>query len=337
MNICICGGGNLGHVCAGFLGDDTAHQVFILTTKPEKWSDRIVVTDNDGKQFVCKPKIITANAEEVIPLADLILLCLPGFAIRSVLNTISPWLKPSTLVGTVVSSTGFFFEALNILSNKQPLFGFQRVPFIARVCKYGESAELKGYKQSLSVALEQIENKEEVRALLEHLFKTPVRLLNSFYEVSLSNSNPLLHPARLYSMWKDWMPGRDYDKIPLFYTEWNDEASQLLIDMDAEFQNLLTKLPVEKGSIPPVLDYYESHDAQSLTKKIRSITAFKGILSPMLEIAPSHYIPDFKHRYFTEDIPFGMRFILETAKKVGCQCPVIETVYNWAVNKCQSS
>ena len=84
----------------------------------------------------------------------------------------------------------------------------------------------------------------------------------------MTNSNPILHPARLYSMWKGWCEGRVYPDQTLFYEEWTDEASELLIAMDGEFQTLLGTLPVTKGNIPPILDYYESHDASSLTQKL---------------------------------------------------------------------
>ena len=34
MKITICGGGNLGHVCAGFFAAQEDHIVSLLTTKP---------------------------------------------------------------------------------------------------------------------------------------------------------------------------------------------------------------------------------------------------------------------------------------------------------------
>ena len=85
-------------------------------------------------------------------------------------------------------------------------------------------------------------------------------------------------------------------------------TSQLIITMDAEFNQLLCVLPVRKGSIPTILNYYESTDAPSLTSKLRSIQAFKGILSPMQPVEGG-YIPDFASRYFTEDFPYGLRII----------------------------
>ena len=235
-------------------------------------------------------------------------------------------------MGSIVSSTGFFFEAQRLLPKEQPLFGFQRVPFISRTTEYGRSAELKGYKPLLNLAIEQTANKEALRLTIEQLFQTPTQLLQSHYEASLTNSNPLLHPSRLYTLWKDWHEGIVYDKNPYFYADWTLEAAQLYIDMDAEFQTLLRTLPVRPEAIPDVLTYYESHDAASLAHKLRTIPAFQGILSPMKEVEGG-FLPDFHSRYFTEDFPFGMRFIIELAQEKGVQIPKMKEVYEWGINR----
>lgn len=326
MKICICGGGNLGHVCAGFLAN-RGHQVSILTTKPKQWSSEIEIVAPDG-DFVGKLASVSSEPSEIIPQAEMVLVCLPGFAIHDELVKIKPHLSENCIVGTIVSSTGFFFEAFKVLSPNTPLFGFQRVPFISRTIDYGHLAELKGYKDTLSVAIEQTDEKEPLRQQLEQLFEKPVILLDSYYEVSLSNSNPLLHPSRLYTMWKDWQPGIVYPRNPQFYAEWTLEASELLIQMDEEFQNLLKILGLKPGCIPTVLDYYESTGAESLTHKLQAIKAFQGICSPMIEV-PGGFIPDFSSRYFTEDFPYGMRFIVETAHTHHVPIPTIEKIYDW--------
>ena len=333
MNITICGGGNLGHVCAGFLSSHGENKISLLTTKPELWSNCVDVVDCKGNVFHGKLERISSKPADVIPDAEIVLVCLPGFAIGNELKAIAPYINSKCWVGTVVSCTGFFFEAFKNLRNDQPLFGFQRVPFISRIIRYGGEAELKGYKDSLAVAVEQINEKERVRQKLEQLFQTPVRLLESHYEASLSNSNPLLHTSRLFTMWHDWKPGMTYDRNPGFYSEWTLEASALYIAMDDEFQRLLEKLGVKEGSIPTVLDYYESHDVESLTMKIRTIPAFQGIASPMILNKFRMYEPDFTSRYFTEDFPYGLRFIYNLAKEKRFDCTSIETVYEWGLSK----
>jgi hypothetical protein len=133
-------------------------------------------------------------------------------------------------------------------------------------------------------------------------------------------------------MWKDWLPGIVYPRNPQFYAEWTLEASALLIQMDDEFQHLLKALGLKPGCIPTILDYYESTDAVSLTQKLHDIKAFQGIPSPMKEVEGG-WIPDFSSRYFTEDFPYGMRFIVETAHEQGVAIPTIEKAYQWGLSK----
>ena len=321
----------MGHVCAGVMASQGDVELNILSGHPDRWQKMITVADLNGKQFVAKINSISSKPEEVVTGQDIILLCLPGYLIENTLCDIKPFVGKAA-VGTVVSSTGFFFFAHDILGTDAKLFGFQRVPFISRVAEYGKTANLLGYKSSLAAVLENIEDGESFRRDLERLFMTPVTLLSSFYEVALSNSNPILHTGRLYSMFH----GREnevFDHNILFYKEWTDEASQLLIDMDAEFFQLLDKLNVH--TLPTLLDYYECSDATSLTRKIQSIPAFQTITSPMKQVEGG-WMVDFGSRYFTEDFPFGLRWINDLCIKYQISTPKIHMVYSWG-NKCCNS
>ena len=324
MKVCICGGGSLGHVCAGVMASQSDVELNILSGHPECWQHTITVTDGVDKQYIASINLISSNPKDVIVGQDIILFCLPGYLIEKTLGAIKPFVG-NAVVGTVVSSTGFFFFAHEVLGKDAKLFGFQRVPFISRVVEYGHTANLLGYKSSLAVVLENIEDKETFRKNLEKLFITPVTLLDSFYEVALSNSNPILHTGRLYTLFK----GREnkvFDHNILFYKEWTNEASQMLIDMDAEFFQLLDKLGVH--SLPTLLDYYESTDAASLTRKISSIRAFQIITSPMKQV-DGGWVVDFGSRYFTEDFPYGLRWITNLINQKNIIAPNIIKVYDW--------
>ena len=330
--IAICGGGNLGHVVAGFVAAQEQYEVCVLTRQPERWSQDILIDAPEQTTYLGRLCGIFSDAKQAVSDADIVLLCLPGYGIRDTLMQIRDYLKTDAAVGSVVSSTGFFFQAMELLPKTQPLFGFQRVPFISRIEEYGHRARLMGYKDSLELAIEQSNNPESLRQDLQQMLHTPIHLLRSHYEVSLSNSNPLLHPSRLYSLWKDWHEGIVYNSVPLFYEEWTEEAAALYIQMDNELQALLEQLPVNKGSVATVLDYYESTDAVSLAQKLRSIEAFKGILSPMKEVEGG-FVPDFQSRYFTEDFPYGLAFVHRLAHEKGILSPTIDSIYEWGIEK----
>lgn len=332
--ICICGGGSLGHVIAGWLSAKSKARVNILTGKPELWSTSIsVFTPQDGVlrgEF----NIVSDSPDEVLADAEVVLFCYPGFMIASELERISPYVRKDAYVGSVFSSTGFFFEAFRILPKSQPLWGFQRVPFISRVAEYGKSANLLGYKPCYHIAVENVtdEEKKNFTSMVEDWFERPVHLLKNHYEASLTNSNPLLHTSRLYTMFGGSNEGRIWPRMIKFYEEWTVEAAEMLIRMDEELFALLKVLPVSEGYMPPILEYYESHDAESLARKLSSIQGFKGIDSPMIR-TDEGWLPDFKSRYFTEDFPYGLHYIRELAHKNNVPCPYMDMVYEWGMSK----
>jgi len=328
--ICICGGGNLAHVVGGYLAAKPECEVRLLTRYPEKWQPEgiLKLTDNNGKIFNSRFTLISSNPSQTVTGADMVLVCLPGFAIAQVLESIKDYISKETVVGSIVSSTGFFLMAKKILPAGTKLFGFQRVPFIARTNEYGKSASLLGYKPSLTYASMNINDIQSFSRNISALFDVSVTWLDSYLKVTLTNSNPLLHPCRLYGMF-----GRGktaFDKPILFYEEWDNFSSEMLIDCDLEFRHLLDKLDIARNEIVPILDYYESHDSLSLTEKIRSIQAFKGLQAPMIQLSDGYYYPDWNNRYFTEDIPFGLLIIKAFCRKYGIDTPKIDTILRWA-------
>ena len=205
-NLCICGGGALGTVIAG-TASARGFRVNLLSERAEQWHDEITVHTCDGRIYSGKLSRKSALAKEVISDADFVLLCVPGYLIRATLEKIAPHLRAETPVGSVVSSSGFFFVAQETLPAGTPIFGFQRVPYIARVSGYGKSADLLGYKNEIRLATKDFPDdfsRETFRQKIETLFETPIVLLKSFWDAALTNSNPLLHPCRLYGMDKSF-------------------------------------------------------------------------------------------------------------------------------------
>lgn len=329
-SICICGGGNLGLVCAAVISSRGV-RVNMLTGHPTDWSRDITVTDSAGRVYSGHINLITDNALEAVSGVDAVLLSVPGFRIEPVLQSIAPYNIDRKLpVGSVVSSTGFFEFAGRILGPDACLFGFQRVPYIARAKEYGKTGLLLGYKPRLCMAVENCADPDSLCKEFARLFNEPVRLLRNRYAASLTNSNPLLHTSRLYSL----LSGRErkpLDNEVMFYADWTNEASELLIAMDREFMQLTSSLSIGRDVIPSILEYYESTDAGSLTAKLQSIEAFRMLKLPAVETERG-LLPDFSSRYFTEDFKFGLRYIVELAEKRGIPHPLMRRVYDWGAN-----
>ncbi|MDR1403352.1 MAG: NAD/NADP octopine/nopaline dehydrogenase family protein [Tannerellaceae bacterium] len=331
-SICICGGGSLGHVIAAVLSRK-GYVVNLWTGHPGKWGREITVNDCNGQTLKGSLHTVSNRPEETAAVSDMILLCIPGFMIKQTLCAAKPYIRQGAPVGSVVCSNGFFWIARHILGDTARLFGFQRVPYICRTTDYGKCAMIKGYKSKLKISGDRNTPADHLAGMFSQVFETPVYALNHYLEATLTNSNPLLHPARIFGMLSRENADA-FDKEFLFYEEWDDYSSEVLIRCDSEFQQIIEKLPVNREEIPGILHYYESADAASLTRKMRSITAFKGIKMSMTQ-QNGMYAVDYSNRYFTEDIPFGLLIIKSIAVAMKIETPCIDGVLLWMQNKMQ--
>lgn len=322
--ICICGGGALGHTIAAYLANK-GYEVGVLTNRPGCWNHELVLHDDIEGELIGSLRIVTDDPSKVIPCSDLILLCLPGFAISPVLNKIKPYLNEDIYVGSIVSSSGFFFMALDLLPDNIKLFGFQRVPFVARVKEYGKSAYSSGHRKKLFLATYRFDGIELSRAFAD-VFNVSCVLCKHYLEVALTNSNPILHPSRLYDLFKEYQEGGVYQTEFYFYQEWSETSSEILINCDNEFQKVRSCFSIDR--IATLLEHYESVDALSMTKKIRSISSLVGIKAPMKKVS-NGYIPDFENRYFVEDVPYGLLIIKVLASHLNIVTPTIDKILLW--------
>lgn len=327
--VCICGGGGQCHAIAPWLSAKGIN-VNILTNHPEMWNRNFDYLLPNGSRHSVTLDTISADPAETVPQADVVIVTVPGFANEAVLLHIRSHIKSGAFVGGVFSSNGFCFDALKILGSKFPIWGFQRVPFIGKIKEYGKIGNIMAYKTALDIAVENANNtdKEIFRTWVESTFCLPTRLHSSYLDVSLSNSNPLLHPARIYTWLKNWNGTTPIKSNPLFYEEWPDEASEAYIALDADLHKLMRNLPMESDALPYILDYYEQSDAHTLSQKLHSIDSFKGIRMPVKE-TDGGWWPDLTSRYFLEDFGCGLKNYRELARKHKVDCPTIEKIYLW--------
>ncbi len=329
--VCICGGGSQGHISTGVIGSSPNYTVNVLTRRPTLWSNDFTTIDLKGKEYKAKINTISDNPQ-IVSDSDIILICLPGYAIKEELQKIKNYIRPDAIVGCVFGGSGFFIQVQRVLGDTTKCFALQRVPFTGRLLEYGHSARLKGYKPYLKVAMINIGEQEskDIVGVLEDWYKTPVFKLSHYLEATLSNSNPILHPCRLYILFKDWTPEKVYTHIPFLYdTDWDDESSELWVACDNELREIIRKYPIDEKEIPSVLEYYNCNNTRQLTAKIRSIEPFKGVQPHMIKVEGGYKL-DTEHRYFIEDIPYGLILIKIFAEKVQVPTPNIDRVLEWA-------
>ncbi len=328
MNVGICGGGNLAHAMAAWLGSH-GHRVSIVTRRPAGWAAKLSATLPDGSGATAPLASVSADYGTLGD-CEIILLTAPRFAVPSMCNQVRPHIHAGQLLAMAPGTPELLSMSTAPAWRNVELMGIYKVPFICRADVYGHRVSILGSREVNRAWVSDNTDWNARSSQVAALFDTPLERLGSPYPFLLTNSNPLLHPARLSTMFADYQKGVCYDHNFLFYEEWTEAASERYIQADEELLELCRRIPeMTIGTdIIPVLEYYESRDATSLTAKIRTIPSFKGITSPMLQI-PQGWIPDFTSRYFTEDIPWGTSLICHLARKHGIATPTLDAFVSW--------
>lgn len=327
LNVTLCGGGNLIHAQAAYLARKGL-RVHIYTRCPERWALKLEARyfDGDSREVLIAS---VSSDPKVITQSDVVIISLPRYAIAAVTNQIYPYLKDETLLVYAPGMPELLNMETDLRWQSKKICALYKVPFICRTEQYGHKVSVLGSRDINRVWY----SKDELKIytpLLESLFDTPLIQLSSAYPFLLTNSNPLLHPSRLSVMFHNYRQGVYYPRNFLFYEEWSQESSELYIRADLELLEICRKcegMCIGKD-IVPVTEYYESPTAEALTRKINSIPAFKGILSPMKQVEQG-WIPDFESRYFTEDISWGTSPICQYAKSVRVETPTLDYFVRW--------
>merc|ERR1719208_683470 len=73
-------------------------------------------------------------------------------------------------------------------------------------------------------------------------------------------------------------------------------------------------------------------DSSNLMKAMNTNRVYEGLCHPMIP-QDKKYVPDFKFRYLSEDIPTGLCFTKGVAELLGVKTPMINEVMAWAQEK----
>ena len=328
MKMTIIGGGNVGTLMAAEFSSK-GHEITIFTSKPHLWNKELTVLD-DCKNVLMSGNVskITNDMQESVNGAEIIWITYPAELFDELGEQISKYIKAGQIIGVVPGSGGAEFAFKKSIDKGAILFGLQRVHSIARIQKYGESVYMLGRKNKLELGTIPTSKSKEISILVESLFNIPCDYLPNYLCVTLTPSNPILHTTRLYAMFKDYNSGVYYSHNFLFYEEWDNFSSEILIACDEELQMLCSRIPMDLNSVVSLKKYYENDTAEGLTIKISGIKAFKGITSPMVE-RDRGWIPDFKSRYFSTDFPYGLKIIKDIAILFEVNTPNIDKVWSW--------
>ncbi len=329
MNITIVGGGNIGTQFAVHCAEK-GHDVTVYTSTPELFDGHLSIVDETGT-VIHEGDIrkATADPQEAFCDAKLIIVTVPANLMKPVAELVLAHADSSAIIGVVPGNGGSECAFRKCIERGNVFFGMERVPAIARLVIKGRSVRSTGYRDELHVAAIPAKHAPEYAKLIEAVFDKKTEVVPNFLNLTMTPSNPVIHTTRLRTIFKDWKEGVSYDHLPLFYEEWDNASSELLIACDEEVQNICRALPGFKLQfVRSLRTYYDSPTAQDMTGKISSIRAFKGLKTPAIERCGA-YIPDLHSRYFTADFSFGLAIIKQIADFAKVSTPYIDDILNW--------
>lgn len=336
MNISIVGAGNIGTQIAVHAASQ-GHSVIIFTGKYNYINQNLRIIDENNKVFL-QGKIQTAtdNPDIAFVNADIIIITLPSFCQREFADKFEKYANVRLKLLFFPGTGGCECTFRRWINKGTTIWGVQRVPSVARLVKYGNCVKAIGYRKEMFVASIPYSCGHAACDFISDLFGIPCILLPNYLNVTLTPSNAILHTTRLYRLFKDFCSEKTYDKIPLFYEDWDIESSNLLLECDEEVQNICRILNkhFDLDYVRSLKEHYESNTAFDLKNKISSIKGFKGIETPCIKIAGNSYIPDFNSRYFRADFPYGLKILQEIGKIANVQTPYIDMIWFWFQQIC---
>ncbi|MGL4450561.1 MAG: NAD/NADP octopine/nopaline dehydrogenase family protein [Sarcina sp.] len=336
MNIGIIGAGNIGTYLAAYMSIDNKNKVWMHTSKVNAFKEEMTLVETE-KDLEHKVKLykVTDNLSELVKSSDLILITHPSFMVEKTINEILKDVRPGTMVGTVPGFGGKEFYIDKLIEKGCIYFGTQRVPSITRLEKYGEIVHLRQRNKFMKIASVPSDKAHDICDVMTELIDIPCLPLKNYLAITLSPSNPTMHPSRLYELFKDYEEGVIYPEHSLFYEGWGNVASTTLLELDEELKAIVKSLnefsDFEQSDFEEIKVRYSIEKPEELSEKIQTAIGFLTIKTPMLA-ENDGFIPDLGSRYFTEDLEYGLCIIKAFAELCNVTTPVVDKVVYWAQN-----
>ncbi|WP_308623394.1 NAD/NADP octopine/nopaline dehydrogenase family protein [uncultured Enorma sp.] len=330
MDITVFGAGNMGLALASVLSKD--HSVVLFTNKESNATERVSL-DYEGTLLESDQFEVTCDLQRACA-SDLILCTYPAFLRNNFIESIRTLLSKGQILGFVPGYGGIEYLCKPLIEDGVTVFGLQRVPYVARSDWKTRRASVLSAKSTLYAAALPRANTDAVCALVSSLLSIPTEPLTNYLAVTLVPSNPLLHTSGVYSIFKTYEPGQRYEKQMMFYEEWNDDTSRFLLQFDDELQEICRSLtPLDMSGVVPLSTYYESPSAEAMTRKLKSIEAFKVVKAPLVQTEAGCFVPNWNDRMFVEDFPFGVAIIKDISVLCGISTPCVDTLLKFYVEK----
>ena len=331
--IAVMGGGNGGFAHAADLGVkgfkinlyEAPEFGDSLLGAQERGGIFLKVTGNPGLQEgFAKMNKITTNAKEALEDADVVMVVIPAFGQRRFAELCAPYLRSDQLVVLSPGNFGGCLEFKRILNES----GFKAEPLLAETecmiysgfkCQ-PDVVEVSGYKKGHLIAAFPGKRINEVLELV-HQFYPSLKGGSSILETGLRNVNTVMHPpvTVLNAGYIEATKGKF-----LFYHDGVTQSVGRIVErIEDERLKIGKALGLDLTPTRDVLLEWYSHSGahgDTLPEVMRTNPVYA------IDWAPSHL----KHRFLSEDIPYGMVPMERMGEFTNVPTPFITSIINLA-------
>lgn len=299
-------------------------------------------------QPLCHPFVKAADVPDDL---DMVIFALPSFTHELYLKALKPYLKQGVTIGAMPAEGGFDLCAIHNLGSEfvrnSNLFSLETLPWACRILEYGKKVEVLGTKKQVDLIISPKHGttKQSVTDVLHDLIgRLPAfDQADNFLSVTLMNINSVWHPTISYGFYRNKDITKPFDEPPLFYYGADEYTGDKLSDVSDEVielgRVLLQKYPtLTLDALHHVSEWMlrsygdDIGDKTSIYTMLRTNKGYRGLTHPMREVqidGKIKYLPNFKYRYFTEDLPMGLIVTRGIAELAGVPTPHMDDVIMW--------
>ena len=353
--VSIIGGGSSAHTIIPLLSK-AGYEVNLLTSRPKIWKKKIRLehqseTGEVKEIFEGDLNIVSNDPATVLANVDFIVLCMPVSQYKIALNRIAPFIdnKKKIYLGTIYGQGGFNWMVDEIKAkhslNRVVTFALGLIPWICRIKKYGEIGITYGPKNRNVAAVYPLDEFEELRNtffndLCYRWFKKgEFYQSKNFISLTLSVDNQIIHPSRMYGLYLE-NPGKwdAEEDVPFFYSDFDDTSAEILKKLDDDYSKIREKIKKDNPDtdFKYMLDYlslerfsYNSSNEDIKTSFINSKT-LRLIRTPVVKNKDNKWELNRNHRFFTDDIFYGLCIAKWFAELFSLKVPMIDEILEWA-------
>jgi hypothetical protein len=293
----------------------------------------------------------SSDPADVIPEADIIILCMPVHQYRPAVDRLAPFINPDkeVFVGTIYGQAGFNWmvhtmEREHSLSNIVT-FACGSIPWICRTLEYGKTVANYGGKVANLVAISPADKFQKLdEILLQDMSQRPLHTgafhqACSFLSLTMSVDNQIVHPSRCYGLWQrnhgTWASESD---VPYFYRDFDLQSASNIQKLDRDYSAVRAAIREHFPKRPftfmlSYLDLENFNHESSHVEILASIRESKQLASIMTPTVAGHNgtrVLNKNCRFFTDDISYGVLIAKWVAEKLNVETPFIDEIITWA-------